>query len=95
MYVTYALIVALIVLNVADVYTTYQLLKAGGSELNKAVAWLIAKCGLVAGLVASKLPVVPLVVLSVYEETVIGQVMLGVLCACAGWVVWHNYREIK
>ena len=48
------LFTALVVLNVIDVYTTTVILRQGGSELNKAMSWLMDKIGVIPALLVPK-----------------------------------------
>jgi len=45
---------ALVALNVADVWLTNEVLRMGGSELNKLVIWLMDKLGREVGLILPK-----------------------------------------
>ena len=89
------LILLLISLNVADVLTTYKILKNGGSELNKSVKLLISKFGLLYGLIASKIIILPIVAIELYyKPMVLDYVIVLLICAWYAWVVYHNIREL-
>ena len=89
------LILLLIALNVADVCTTYKILKNAGSELNKSVKFLISKFGLLYGLIASKIIILPIVAIELYFKPLpIDYVLVLLVCAWYAWVVYHNVREL-
>ena len=89
------LILLLISLNVADVLTTYKILKNGGSELNKSVKLLISKFGLLYGLIASKIIILPIIIIELYFKPLpIDYVLVSIVCGWYAWVVYHNVREL-
>ena len=53
----YILLFALILLQYGDVWSTWRVIGRGGRELNPLVAWLIARLGLMPGLLALKVPI--------------------------------------
>lgn len=88
-------ILLLIALNVADVYTTYKILKNGGQELNKSVSFLIQKFGLLYGLIVSKIIIMPIVVIELYFKPLpIDYVLVSLICGWYVWVIYHNVREL-
>lgn len=91
-----ALVVFLIALNAIDVYTTYKILKNGGSELNKVVKWLIDRLGLLKGLVASKVIIIPIIIAELYYEPAsFDYVVMALVCGWYAWVVYHNIKEAR
>lgn len=95
MWVTKMLIILailLIALNAFDFYSTYKILKNGGSEVNPVMNFLIKKLGLVLALVLSKLLVLICIAVLVWLEMVY---LLVILVAIYIWVAVHNFREMK
>lgn len=91
-----ALVFLLIALNVADVHTTYKIISKGGIELNKVVKWLIDRLGLLKGLSASKIILLPLIVIELYfEPRGFDYGVMSLVCAWYAWVVYHNIKEMR
>jgi len=82
---------ALVGLNVLDVYTTMQILKQGGRELNPLMAWLMGKIGPLPAMLALK---VPLLVAMGLMLTDVPPWMLLALLALYVFVVANNLRVI-
>lgn len=90
------LVLLLIALNVADMYTTYKIISKGGTELNESVRLFIGKFGLLKGLIASKIILLPLIIIELYfEPRGFDYGVMVLVCAWYVWVVWHNYSEVK
>lgn len=95
MYVAEFVCVVLVALNIADVYTTYKILKNGGQELNESVRFLIRKLGLLKGLIASKIILLPLIIIELYfEPRWFDYGVMVLVCGWYAWVVYHNVREL-
>ena len=95
MWVTKMLIILailLIALNAFDFYSTYKILKNGGSEVNPVMNFLIKKLGLVLALVLSKLLVLICIAVLVWLEMVC---LLVILVCIYSYVAVHNFRELK
>lgn len=81
---------AIVALQLADAYTTYQILRAGGRELNPITRALISHFGLVAGLSLVKLTLIILVGVFLY-----GSWWALVIVALYVWIVFHNMRQLN
>lgn len=90
------LILLLIALNVADVYTTYKIISKGGTELNESVRLLIRKFGLLKGLSTSKIILLPLIIIELYfEPRWFDYGVMVLVCGWYTWVVYHNIKEMQ
>lgn len=90
-----SMLIVLTVLQVADVLTTYYIVKRGiGYESNRAMAWLIARLGLVAGLVLAKAAIVLLLYLLVLPDPHAAYV-LAALIGLYTWVLANNAGVIR
>jgi len=78
-------------LQLGDIYTTHTILKQGGRELNPVLAYLFGKFGHMPVLVVSKVIAVSLVYLYLISIPVV----MIILCALYGYVVFNNYKQIK
>jgi len=92
---SYLLYFLLIVLSVADYFTTFIILSHGGVEKNPLVNFFIKRCGIKLGILAIK--IVPLLAMGVlvylYPSVTIDFLIFLVTLYC--WAVWHNFREMK
>lgn len=87
------LFLVLVLLQVADVATTYRIIRKGmGREANPVMAWLIAKLGLALGLVAPKMAMLALVYLFVLEQC---PYVLAPLIALYLWAIFNNAKVIR
>jgi hypothetical protein len=87
-----ALFLLFVLLQVADGYTTYRLLSAGGKELNPLLAYAFDRIGLVPGLVIYKGVCVAgggWLYLS-QQWWIIAALLMFYL-----WVVWHNVQQMR
>jgi hypothetical protein len=82
---------AAIVLEAADVLSTYHMLARGGHEINPIVAWFMQELGEAWPL--CKLPEVALIVL-LWALAPRPIALIGLMLMIAGYsfVVWHNYQ---
>lgn len=90
----YALLGALVILQGADIWSTWRVLAAGGRELNPVVAEFIARLGLLPGLVAVKLPPTLAAVAATYYGLLPWWLLAG-LCALYVGVVANNLRALR
>ena len=91
------LIIALLVLQGLDIYTTYKVISSGkGYEANPVIAWVIAKLGLLRGLITAKVVIfIPCIFLFWFihlAAPITLLIMLGVLVLIYSWVVYNNYK---
>lgn len=86
------LTILLILMQVFDFYSTYIILKNGGSELNPVVDFLIQKIGLVAALIIAK-GVAVIGVLVIYYVDVL--IAILILVAVYSYVCFNNYKAMK
>lgn len=90
---TMVLLVLLVVLQLADFWTTYHLLARAGRELNPVVRWAINRFGLVPGLALAK----GLVILALVVGALTGQLpvwSLLALCSLYLVVVVRNFGQL-
>lgn len=86
-----ALLTLFILLQYADGYTTYRILKRDGRELNPILAKLFDQFGWLPSLIVIKVAAIGAGVwLYASQQT---EVLIA-LDAIYAWVVWHNYRQM-
>jgi hypothetical protein len=90
-----SLLILILLLQVADIYTTLRVLSQGGRERNKLVKWLMDRIGVLPALLASKAVVIAGLVFLYFGAYLIFYPVVGGLVCLYSWVVWRNYREIK
>lgn len=78
-------------LVIADGILTYEILCRGGKELNPVVRWVIEKCGIVEGLVVTRMILVLIFIVSVQSMPTWGFFALNVFYA---FVVAHNAKQL-
>jgi hypothetical protein len=87
------LLIALVILQLADLVTTYLInSRPGGRELNPVLAGLFRKVGLLPGLLIIKGAFVALLV---WAAPVLHIAVLGLICLGYCWVVWHNVQVLR
>lgn len=86
------LVIALILLNVADVYLTLRILKAGGGEANPIVNYFIQHYGAKEALIGLKV-LVAVFVAAVWSH-VTWQLLAGLNLVYAV-IVWSNYEVMR
>lgn len=87
------LLIAVVILQLADIVTTYIInTRPGGRELNPVLAALFRAVGLLPGLLIIKCAFVALLI---WAAPVLHVAVLGLICAGYCWVVWHNVRELR
>lgn len=92
----YALSVLLITTQVLDIYTTVVILKQGGRELNKPLAWLMSRLGVLPALLVTKVPVSGAFLLIAWNaKAPWGIVGLSVLVVFYGVVLANNFRHMR
>ena len=85
-----------LLLQVADYWTTMRILKQGGHENNRVVAWIMQRLGVVAGLMLVKVFVMGVVAVVIYYlGGDYALPLLGAGCVLYAWIVLDNYRQIK
>lgn len=90
---TIYLLIAVIVLQLADIVTTYLIVsRPGGRELNPVLAALFRAVGLLPGLLIIKCAFVALLV---WAAPVLHIAVLVLICLGYCWVVWHNVRALR
>ncbi len=86
----------LVLLQLLDIYTTHRILECGGRELNKPLAWLMGRLGVVPGLLVVKVPVVAVMLWACWDVAAPwGLVGLAVCCVIYVAVVWHNLLQMS
>ena len=89
----YSFLIVIIALNILDVYTTYKILSGGGREVNSYVKWFIDRLGLLKGLLASKIIIIPFIWCIIFYQS-IEVILLSILLLCFYiWVVFHNLKQ--
>jgi uncharacterized protein YacL len=89
--------VIFVLIQVFDVYSTVQILKQGGRELNPIMRKLMARFGVILALIISKVIVVGLlcVVVWVWSEFVFVLIMLTVLISIYTFFMYRNYKAMR
>jgi len=90
-----ALLILIILLQAADIYTTLRVLSQGGREMNKLLKWLMDRIGVLPALLVSKAVVIGGFVYLYFGADLVFYPVVGGLAVVYAIVVWHNYREIK
>jgi len=85
----------LIVLQIADYWTTMQVLQQGGHENNPVVTWLMQRLGVTVGLALGKVFAAGVAVMIYYLGGDYAAIMLGAVCVFYAWIVMQNYGQIK
>ena len=81
-----------ILLQYADGWTTYRILKRDGRELNPVLAKLFDQFGAFPSLIVSKVTYVAAGVWLYVDQQM--EILL-LLSAIYAWVVWHNFRQLR
>ena len=84
-------------LNIVDIVTTYTILKNGGKEVNPIIKKIIDALGVVWGLVIVKGCVLILLftvtlIIGIHWLLYVAYILIIVLY---GWVIVHNFKNIK
>lgn len=90
----YLLVGIAMLLQLADIWTTYRVFQQGGFEKAPVARWFIKRLGLLPGLVTLKV----LVNAPIVAATQAGYMTwwaLAAYCLVYVWVVFHNYGQIK
>ncbi len=85
-----ALLILLAALQAADVYSTRRILLAGGREQFALARWLIAKLGLMPGLIVAKAAVLALAVAFMLPYPW----LLGGLCVFYAGIAAYNWKSL-
>ena len=85
----------LIVLQIADYWTTMKVLQQGGHENNLVVVWIMQRLGVVAGLMLVKVFAAGVAAMIYHLGGGYASALLGVGCALYVWIVLDNFRQIK
>jgi len=86
----------LIVLQIADYWTTMRVLRQGGHENNLVVAWIMQRLGVVAGLMLVKVFAAGVAAVVIYYlGGKYASALLGGGCVLYAWIVVDNFRQIK
>lgn len=90
------LVFSVIVLQALDAWTTYRILSAGGRELNRLMAGLFRRIGLVPGLILTKGGLAAMIAgLHFYGAwSGYGVAILAGICAWYCTIVLHNLRQM-
>jgi len=92
--INYILLVIFIILQCADLYTTYTIIKTGkGYEANPFLAWIFDKIGYVVGLLIFKGLAIAIGLFVVQFWN--GYYVLAPLIALYSWVVYNNYKVLN
>ena len=93
---TEILLGTLIVLQIADYWTTMRVLRQGGHENNLVVAWIMQRLGVVAGLMLVKVFAAGVAAVVIYYlGGKYASALLGGGCVLYAWIVVDNFRQIK
>lgn len=85
----------LVLLQLLDIYTTHRILAAGGRELNKPLAWLMGRLGVLPALLVVKVPVMAAMLWACWHVAEPwGLIGLGVCCVSYIGVVGHNFHQL-
>ena len=92
--INYILLVIFIILQCADLYTTYTIIKTGkGYEANPFLAWIFDRIGYTAGLLIFKGLAIAI---GLYAVQYWNSFYLFVpLIALYSWVVYNNYKVLN
>lgn len=91
---SYVLFLGLIILSVADYWTTFIILSKGGVEKNPMVNFFIKRWGIKLGVIYAKaLPLFAMGIL-VWADPDLTRDFLIVLVGLYIWVVIHNFKEM-
>lgn len=92
---SYLLYFLLIILSIADYWTTFIILSHGGVEKNPLVNFFIKRWGIKLGILVIKaIPILAMgVLVYLYPSVTIDFLIFLVTLYC--WAVWHNFREMK
>ncbi len=86
----------LILLQLLDIYTTQRILSRGGRELNKPLAWLMGRLGILPALLVVKVPVMAAMLWACWDVAEPwGLVGLAMCCVTYVGVVWHNFHQMQ
>lgn len=89
------LFAALVVLQLADIATTFYIISRQiGREANPVMAWIIRKCGLAPGLLLPKAAVLTALYLALLEHSMPHWMLAG-LIILYGWVIYNNVGVIR
>lgn len=88
------MILALILLQVADAISTILVLRSGGREKNPIIAWCMGKIGVIPALLATKIPLTAAAVWALQQHSIATYVFAPVLALYA-WAVWNNFRVYR
>jgi len=80
-------------LMLADFDSTRRVLSKGGVELNKPLAWLMAKIGVIPALALAKVLPAALVLYAVSVDQMPWQLLAALDAGYLGVVIW-NYRQL-
>lgn len=87
------LLVAFIILQLADGVTTYRILSDGGRELSKMYRFLFDKIGMVPALILVKTPIVGAFFYVFFMNPKYTLFALGLAAAIAGWNVYQLLKN--
>jgi Domain of unknown function (DUF5658) len=91
----YAMYVIFILLQIGDIWTTYNIIKSDkGHEANPIMAWIMKELGNLEGLIVAKSILILVVGAICYGQTV-GLYMLSVFNIVYAYVVYLNYKILK
>jgi hypothetical protein len=86
-----SLLILILLLQVADIYTTLRVLSQGGREINGLVKWLMDRVGVLPALLASKAVVIAGLVLLYFGADWIFCPVVGGLAVVYAVVATNNY----
>ena len=94
--ISYILLVIFILLQIFDVWSTNRILSYGGVELNKIMAWIMSKFGVLPSLVITKsiICILAFLVVVKYSSTAI-PISLAIINAWYVFILYkYNFRNI-
>jgi hypothetical protein len=92
--INYILLIIFIILQLADLYTTYTIINTGkGYEANPFLAWIFDRIGYVAGLLIFKGLAIAIGLYLIQFWN--GYYVLASLIALYTWVVYNNYKVLN
>jgi hypothetical protein len=83
-------------LQIFDVYSTYQILNAGGREVNPMMNWLMDRVGVMAALIGTKVLAVGMLGAAVaYAQEPVAMSALAVLDLYYAVMMYRNYKQMS
>jgi hypothetical protein len=82
-------------LQIFDVYSTYQILNAGGREVNPMMNWLMDRVGVMAALIGTKVLAIGVLGAAVaYAQEPVAVSVLAVSTVYYAVIMYRNYKQM-